>query len=148
MLWCQAYHQNKHMECKIMTGGLDNSPGVLYMGIVNDGVRCGDSRICLNQTCKDISPMMDYRCPQNHPDQGGPKVECSANGVSSVREWSIPGPRIRGCCHKDTAQGTQSPPSAESLWHQGVCNRFFQCMEATYHAITIHRKAENAFYLP
>ena len=71
------------MECKIMTGGLDNSPGVLYMGIVKDGVRCGDNRICLNQTCKDISIVMPYtRCPQNHPAQGGPKVECSANGVS------------------------------------------------------------------
>ena len=66
-----------------MTGGLDNSPGVLYMGIVKDGVRCGDNRICLNQTCKDISGVMPYtRCPQNHPAQGGPKVECSANGVS------------------------------------------------------------------
>ena len=84
-LWCQAYHQNKHMECKIMTGGLDNSPGVLYMGIVKDGVRCGDNRICLNQTCKDISGVISgiyTRCPQNHPTQGGPKVECSDNGVS------------------------------------------------------------------
>lgn len=83
VLSTQAYHQNKHMECKIMTGGLDNSPGVLYMGIVKDGVRCGDNRICLNQTCKDISIVMPYtRCPQNHPAQGGPKVECSGNGVS------------------------------------------------------------------
>lgn len=71
------------MECKIMTGGLNNSPGVLYMGIVKDGVRCGDNRICLNQTCKDINPIMSYtRCPKNIPPQGGQMEECSSNGVS------------------------------------------------------------------
>ena len=40
-------------------------------------------------------------------------------------------------CQKDTAQGTKSPlsghflPFAVSLWHKGVYNRFFRCMEAT-----------------
>ena len=65
-----------------MTGGLNNSPGVLYMGIVQDGVKCGDNRICLNQTCKDISGVLSYtRCPQNVPPQGGQMQECSTNGV-------------------------------------------------------------------
>ena len=82
-LLVQAYHQNKHMECKIMTGGLDQSPGVLYMGIVKDGVKCGENRICLNQTCKDISATLPYtQCPRNIPPQGGQMAECSTNGVS------------------------------------------------------------------
>jgi len=81
----QDYYQNKPIECKRMAAGLDKSSGVFYMGIVKDGVRCGDNKICVNQTCKDIPyDMVKYtKCPQNIPPHGGKMEECSTNGKCS-----------------------------------------------------------------
>ena len=44
-----------------------------------------------------------------------------------------PKPPTRGICL----------PFAVSLWDNGAYNRFFLCMEASYHAKTTHRKAQN-----
>ena len=82
----QDYHDNKHIECKIMTGGLDSGSRVLYNGIVRDGVRCGENSICINQTCRDIYTEIQRhtKCPENVPptqQRGGRPVECSDNGV-------------------------------------------------------------------
>ena len=66
-----------------MATGLDKREEVFYMGIVKDGVRCGDNKICMNQTCRDISGMIQYtRCPQAIPPRGGKMEECALNGVS------------------------------------------------------------------
>ena len=65
-----------------MAASLDKTSAGFHMGLVRDGVMCGDSKICLNQTCKDISGVLSYtRCPQNVPPQGGQMQECSTNGV-------------------------------------------------------------------
>eukprot|EP00090_Calanus_glacialis_P003082 TRINITY_DN12230_c0_g1_i1.p1 TRINITY_DN12230_c0_g1~~TRINITY_DN12230_c0_g1_i1.p1 ORF type:complete len:1327 (+),score=242.49 TRINITY_DN12230_c0_g1_i1:487-4467(+) len=80
----QGRLQNKHVECKIMTGGMDENTGMSDLGLVRDGAKCGESKICMNQTCKDISHMMTYtKCPQNTPPRGGRLEECSANGKCS-----------------------------------------------------------------
>jgi len=85
----QTVKQNKHLECKIMTGGMDDSTGMADLGLVRDGAKCGENKICMNQTCKDISYMMTYtKCPlglpQNTPQHmGAMKAECSANGKCS-----------------------------------------------------------------
>lgn len=75
-----------------MAAGLDKSSGVFYMGIVKDGVRCGDNKICVNQTCKDIPyDMVKYtKCPQNIPPHGGKMEECSTNGVSRMINFQFP----------------------------------------------------------
>jgi hypothetical protein len=42
------------MECKVMSGSLDST----YkedMGMVRDGSKCADQRICMNQTCLALS---------------------------------------------------------------------------------------------
>jgi len=80
----QGYLQNKHVECKIMTGGMDKNMGLADLGLVRDGAKCGDNRICMNQTCKDIGITVTYtKCPQNTPPHGGRLEECSANGKCS-----------------------------------------------------------------
>ena len=66
-----------------MTGGMDKNMGLADLGLVRDGAKCGENRICMNQTCKDISMAVTYtKCPQNTPPHGGRLEECSANGVS------------------------------------------------------------------
>ena len=66
-----------------MTGGLGQTTSVLRLGRVQDGVMCGENRICINQTCKDIPSMISLtRCPQNVPPHGNRAMaECSGNGV-------------------------------------------------------------------
>jgi disintegrin/metalloproteinase domain-containing protein 33 len=64
----QGHIQEKHVECKIMTGGMDMMAGQADLGLVRDGAKCGDNRICLNQTCKDLSTTRTYtKCPQVAP---------------------------------------------------------------------------------
>ena len=95
----QDYHDNKHIECKIMTGGLDSGSRVLYNGIVRDGVRCGENSICINQTCRDIYTEIQRhtKCPENVPptqQRGGRPVECSDNGVGGTSCGAIGPPRF------------------------------------------------------
>jgi hypothetical protein len=47
------------MECKVMSGSLDST----YkedMGMVRDGSRCADQRICMNQTCLALSTFQEW----------------------------------------------------------------------------------------
>ena len=107
MLYCpQDYHENKHIECKILTVGLGQSAAVLKMGTVKDGVMCGDNRICMIQTCKDISDMRSFtRCPQNIATHGGHMEECSGNGVRAL-QWR---------------KFFYEPHVSEMLQHQHMC---------------------------
>ena len=57
------------------------------------------------------------------------QIQMEDHGVADARPALL--------CHKDTAQG-KCPFT--SLWH----NRSFLYMEASYHAITTHRKVQNA----
>ena len=80
----QDYHENRHIQCKSVSRGLDKG-SLFYMGIVKDGVRCGDNMICMNQTCVDLTPMSRHtKCPESIPQHGGRPVECSNNGVRRV----------------------------------------------------------------
>jgi hypothetical protein len=57
----QSYVNNQHMECKVMSGSLDSS----YkedMGMVRDGSKCGEQRICMNQTCLSLSTFQAMLC--------------------------------------------------------------------------------------
>jgi hypothetical protein len=50
------------MECKVMSGSLDST----YkedMGMVRDGSRCADQRICMNQTCLALSTFQAWFDP-------------------------------------------------------------------------------------
>lgn len=79
----QDYHENRHIQCKSVSRGLDKG-SLFYMGIVKDGVRCGDNMICMNQSCVDLAPMSRHtKCPESIPPHGGRPVECSTNGVSA-----------------------------------------------------------------
>ncbi|XP_047110885.1 disintegrin and metalloproteinase domain-containing protein 22 isoform X1 [Schistocerca piceifrons] len=63
-------------ECKATSGAID-SPGLPLMGLVKDGTPCGESLICLNQTCTSLYPHIDpNKCPSNHHSE-----ECSGHGV-------------------------------------------------------------------
>ncbi len=58
----QSYVNNQHMECKVMSGSLDST----YkedMGMVRDGSRCADQRICMNQTCLALSTFQAWFHP-------------------------------------------------------------------------------------
>lgn len=46
-------------------------------GMVQDGTKCGEEMICMNQTCINTQPMKTYtRCPVDPSN-----VECSGRGV-------------------------------------------------------------------
>lgn len=48
-------------------------------GMVQDGTKCGDEMICLNQSCISIRPMKSYtRCPADSQN-----LECSGRGICS-----------------------------------------------------------------
>ena len=54
-----------------------NSVTVDY-GMVQDGTKCSDQKICMNQTCVSTSPLKSYmRCPVDTSN-----MECSGRGVS------------------------------------------------------------------
>ena len=66
----------KEIQCKVMSG-YDTEMGTDY-GMVQDGTRCGEDNICMNQTCVNIQPMISYiRCPVDSTN-----TECSGRGVS------------------------------------------------------------------
>lgn len=62
-----------------MSGSYDTEIGIDY-GMVQDGTRCGEGLICMNQTCINMTPMKSYtRCPVDNTN-----VECSGRGVSII----------------------------------------------------------------
>lgn len=66
----------KEIQCKVMSGSYDTEVGIDY-GMVQDGSKCGEEKICMNQTCVNIQPMMTYtRCPVDSTN-----IECSGKGV-------------------------------------------------------------------
>ncbi|XP_059084757.1 uncharacterized protein LOC131881812 isoform X4 [Tigriopus californicus] len=67
----------KEVHCKIM-GTEFNDMGEDY-GMIQDGTRCGNEMICLNQSCISIRPMMSYtRCPADSQN-----IECAGRGICS-----------------------------------------------------------------
>ena len=66
----------KEVQCKVMSGTFDPEVALDY-GMVQDGTKCGDSMICMNQTCINMQPLKSYtRCPVDANN-----AECSGRGV-------------------------------------------------------------------
>ncbi|XP_050542400.1 disintegrin and metalloproteinase domain-containing protein unc-71 isoform X3 [Daktulosphaira vitifoliae] len=61
---------NKNYECKSTTGSKKYS-------LVQDGTRCGENMICINQTCTRLFVEIG-KCPSNHNN-----LECSSHGICS-----------------------------------------------------------------
>jgi len=77
-----SFHQ-RDVECKLMMKGGDSSSSA-DLGLVRDGSKCGNNRICLNQTCKDLGETRAYtKCPQSMSTTGEGMMECSGNGKCS-----------------------------------------------------------------
>merc|ERR1719201_56933 len=76
---------------------MDMMAGQADLGLVRDGAKCGENRICLNQTCKDLSATKSYtKCPQNNPESGGPLQECSGQGKCSNMNTCVCDPEFSG----------------------------------------------------
>lgn len=107
----QDYHENRHIQCKSVSRGLDKG-SLFYMGIVKDGVKCGDNRICMNQTCVDLAPMSRHtKCPESIPPHGGRPVECSTNGKCSNINTCVCDPGWSGIdCSMPVAWSPTAPP--------------------------------------
>ena len=71
-----------------MSGTFDPDVTVDY-GMVQDGTKCGQEMICMNQTCVNTAQFKSYtRCPVDATN-----VECSGRGVSIFGHFSC----IKGC---------------------------------------------------
>ncbi|XP_022252961.1 disintegrin and metalloproteinase domain-containing protein 9-like isoform X1 [Limulus polyphemus] len=64
-------------ECKITSGTI--SKDIPDMGMVADGSKCGENRICINQSCVDV---ITYRSPGTCPTNNI-ALNCSGHGVCS-----------------------------------------------------------------
>ena len=65
----------KEIQCKVMSGSYDAEMGIDY-GLVSDGTKCGNQRMCMNRTCIDMQQYATYtRCPVDANN-----VECSGLG--------------------------------------------------------------------
>ncbi|XP_071748566.1 disintegrin and metalloproteinase domain-containing protein unc-71 isoform X3 [Lepeophtheirus salmonis] len=75
----QKQERGKHFECKVVRGYLQGLSST-DVGMVEDGSKCGEDKICLNQTCINLRPLQSYtNCP-SHPST---KRECSDHGTCS-----------------------------------------------------------------
>uniref|UniRef100_A0A336MZJ4 CSON003544 protein n=1 Tax=Culicoides sonorensis TaxID=179676 RepID=A0A336MZJ4_CULSO len=64
-------------ECKATSGVNADGSDIPNHGLVRDGTPCGDSLVCINQTCVSIFPHIDQtKCPTNQVN-----TECSGHGV-------------------------------------------------------------------
>ncbi len=71
----------REVQCKVMSGTFDPEVTEDY-GMVQDGTKCGEEMICMNQTCISLRPLKTYtRCPVDVNN-----VECSGRGVSVTAE--------------------------------------------------------------
>ena len=52
-----------------------------YLGMVEDGTRCGDHSFCINASCMRIEDVVKGACPD-----GGHNATCSGRGVSGENE--------------------------------------------------------------
>ncbi|GAB6031770.1 hypothetical protein CHUAL_010178 [Chamberlinius hualienensis] len=63
-------------ECKVTSGSFGTNQN---LGLVQDGTRCGDERVCLNQTCMSLKLLT----PNGRCDSNNVALSCSGNGVCS-----------------------------------------------------------------
>ena len=65
-----------------MSGSL--GPDFQDMGIVQDGAKCGDEKICMNRTCVSLALFKDFgNCPKS-VGEDGTMTECGGKGVNIV----------------------------------------------------------------
>ncbi|UYV64362.1 ADAM22 [Cordylochernes scorpioides] len=71
----------REYECKIASGTLPSQSEITDMGMVFDGTKCDESKICVNQTCVYLQHYIEPgSCPTNNH-----AVVCSSHGVCSNR---------------------------------------------------------------
>uniref|UniRef100_T1J8C7 Peptidase M12B domain-containing protein n=1 Tax=Strigamia maritima TaxID=126957 RepID=T1J8C7_STRMM len=64
-------------ECKVTSGTI--SPDIPNLGLVPDGTRCADDKVCINQTCLSVKLIEEGgRCPTNNIG-----LDCSGHGACS-----------------------------------------------------------------
>ena len=59
------------------------SEDVANIGMVSDGTKCAQSKICMNHQCVDMSPSDITSCPR-----GDNNITCSGHGVSTKGNYS------------------------------------------------------------
>ena len=60
--------------CRVVNGAAGT---ILTLGMVEDGTKCGDGRMCLNHTCVTVTDYFRSSCPV-----GANNLTCSGHGVS------------------------------------------------------------------
>ncbi|XP_076327689.1 disintegrin and metalloproteinase domain-containing protein unc-71-like isoform X1 [Tachypleus tridentatus] len=103
------YIEGKEYECKVTIGHSEDTPN---FGLTQDGTRCGDRKICVNQSCVDLDK---YIVPGNCPTNELGKI-CSGHGICT---------NVNTCqCDKGWFLSNCSQQELDKKFTKGVFGRY------------------------
>ncbi|XP_075589965.1 disintegrin and metalloproteinase domain-containing protein mind-meld isoform X4 [Dermatophagoides farinae] len=77
-----VYTGGIEFECKVASGSIRED--IINMGLIQDGTKCADNKICINQTCTSITLLMDTIMGSDSSSGGSVGGGCPTNIIGEI----------------------------------------------------------------